>query len=407
MAVEPVLLNPIRSVLNCAWLINPDQPPKQNVRVTIEQGLVTDLSPVPADERSSVRPIALLPRFVNAHTHLEFSDLSEPLPPPAPFPDWIRSVIRHRVARSQQVRHPATAIQRGWQESVSCGVDLVGEITTSEAGCRVLIEQTGDDMARAVSFRELIGFTADRIVDQSQLARQHLQAHHSHAVIPGLSPHAPYSVHPDIVDAAAQLACTAKVPVAMHLAETRDEIQLLKHRTGPFVDFLKSMNLWDDSVLTSVSQPLDYLDRLAQAPHALAVHGNYFCEADVQFLQKNRHVAVVYCPRTHAWFGHPRHPWQQMRAAGATVILGTDSRASNPDLSIWAELQHVTASQRQEPLWKLLPMITTIAASALDQRPTRFTIAVGQPLRAVEIACPCSTQATLNEHLMSSNAIPL
>ena len=52
-------------------------------------------------------------------------------------------------------------------------------------------------------------------------------------------------------------------------------------------------------------------------------------------------MAVVYCPRTHAWFAHPRYPLEKMLAAWGDLALGTDSRASSPDLSLLAEMRHV------------------------------------------------------------------
>ena len=85
----------------------------------------------------------------------------------------------------------------------------------------------------------------------------------------------------------------------------------------------------------------EFLEQLARVPRALAIHGNYFSEDDIRFLSGHPNVATVYCPRTHACFGHTKHPIQRLLAAGARVVLGTDGRASNPDLSIWKELQFV------------------------------------------------------------------
>jgi len=50
---------------------------------------------------------------------------------------------------------------------------------------------------------------------------------------------------------------------------------------------------------------------------------------------------VVYCPRTHAYFRHEPYPLPSLLAAGVNVAIGTDSRASNPDLSLWEELCYI------------------------------------------------------------------
>lgn len=392
-------------VLHCAWLINPDQPPRQHVRVTVQQGRVAEIIDCPTDERALIRPVALLPQFVNAHTHLEFSEIAFPLLPPQPFTDWIRAVIRYRMSNAADPNFATNAIHTGARESASCGVQIVGEITTSSVGALALQEYAAHNNRAAISFRELIGFTADRSDDQVRLAEQHvadINDRQQPSVVAGLSPHAPYSVHPNVVDAVVSLAKHTNIPVAMHLAETQDEIELLGSKTGRFVEFLKSLNFWDANVLSSVSGPMNYLQQLAQAPQALAIHGNYLSSQEIRFLGEHPHVAVVYCPRTHAYFGHRLHPWRTLRAAGATVILGTDSRASNPDLSIWKELQHVARQLQSPPIWELLPMITTDAAQALGQDPSQCVITVGQPLRAIHIDCACDSESSLNAELCTA-----
>lgn len=394
-------------VLHCAWLINPEQPPRQNVRVTAEQGIVTEIIDCPADERSLVRPVAVLPQFVNAHTHLEFSGITAPLPPPAPFTEWIRSVIRYRISHAAAPDFTANAIHTGSRESAACGVQIIGEITTSTDGTLALQQHATQDDRTAISFRELIGFSADRVDHQIQIAQEHIAAiaaHQQPSIVAGLSPHAPYSLHPDVVEAVVELTKDKhnNIPVAMHLAETQDEIELLSSKTGRFVDFLKSMDLWDSSALSSIAAPMDYLQRLARAAHALAIHCNYLSPNEIRYLGKHPNVAVVYCPRTHAYFGHSPHPWKTLREAGATVILGTDSRASNPDLSIWKELQHVARQHHAPPIWELLTMITTDAARALGQAPERCVVTVGQPLRAVQVDCECDSESSLNDQLCAA-----
>lgn len=391
-------------MLRVAWLIHPGRPPEHNVRLSVEHGVVTDIGPVPPDEANQIEQAALLPMLVNAHTHLEFSGLNRPLPPPHPFPDWIRQVIRYRRTNLPDDESVDQAIQSGVQQTQAWGTGLIGEITTSAVGAAALHGAASTANSTVIAFRELIGFGQNRIQDQLQLAERHVQEFRRQSdktlVLPGISPHAPYTVHPKVVEGVCQLARQWQFPVAMHLAETAAEIQLLSSRTGPFVDLLQSLDLWDANVLQGVKAPRDYLEWLARVPNSLAVHGNYLTDEDILFLQRHPQIAVVYCPRTHAWFGHPHHPWQRLRAGGATVILGTDSRASNPDLSIWAELQFLAANNPQSALWDLLPMITTTAAAALGQPAAQHSIEVGQPLRAIKVKCKCDSETRLHDYLI-------
>lgn len=116
---------------------------------------------------------------------------------------------------------------------------------------------------------------------------------------------------------------------------------------------------------------------------ALAIHGNYFTHDDIQCVARHANVATVFCPRTHAYFGHSPHPIRQLLAAGANVILGTDSRASNPDLSLWRELQFVATHFPDISLPRLLAMATTDAADSLALPRDRHQIIAGAELQCV------------------------
>ncbi len=71
--------------------------------------------------------------------------------------------------------------------------------------------------------------------------------------ITGLSPHAPYSVHPELLAAVIALSAAEQVPVAMHLAESREELELLRHGTGPLRVFLEELGAWDATAIPAGS----------------------------------------------------------------------------------------------------------------------------------------------------------
>jgi aminodeoxyfutalosine deaminase len=405
--IEPDPLG--ETVIRCAWLVNPGEAPRQNIRITIADGKVLELCQVPADELPRVAAVAVMPSFVNVHSHLEFSRLTAPLSPSTPFPDWIRSVIQYRSSDPDAEQSAADGIRRGLQESCAAGVRLVGEISTTEGSVSTLRRELENAQISGVSFRELIGLSAEHVDAQLNTAVEHLEGtvagdtlSGEPCMVRGLSPHAPYSVHPELFEGLVDIAGRTKAPVAMHLAETVDEMELLRDQSGRFVDFLQSLNLWDQQILVPGTTPLRYVEKLAQLERALAVHGNYFGPAEIEFLSRHPHVAVVYCPRTHAYFGHTPHPWQQLQSAGATVLLGTDSRASNPDLSVWKELQSVAGQKNAAPVWELLPMITTIAAAALGFDKQDFAVKVGNVFQAVSVPCSCDSESRLNAALIRS-----
>ncbi len=365
--------------LKVRWLLNPGCAPIRNAGITEQNGTITDICSLPDSAAGDVLHVVMVPPLVNAHTHLEFSHLAEPLLPAQPFQAWISSLMQSRtdsgVSRDQSIR-------LGVQESQANGVSAIGEISTETfpADCM-------DDAISTVSFREFIGLTPARIRDQLLAAEQHLSAARRSGIVNGLSPHAPYTVHPELLRQLLDLAEQSQVPVAMHVAETTDEIELLTHGRGRFAGFLSERGLFEPTIFPGGRCILDILKELSRARRSLVVHGNYLTNGDVEFLREHPNLTTVYCPRTHAFFGHPEHPLRRLRAAGCRVVLGTDSRASNPDLSIWRELQFVALRFPEIPPGELLAMITTDAADSMGLDPAAFEIREGGTMAGVLLAC--------------------
>ncbi|MFN7625559.1 MAG: amidohydrolase family protein, partial [Pirellula sp.] len=153
---------------------------------------------------------------------------------------------------------------------------------------------------------------------------------------PGLAPHAPYTASMALLQRAAMRAHTEDRLMCMHLAETQEELDWLQDRSGPFASMLEPF--MDPAFRARVGTVNSHIQSLSHAWRALVVHGNYLSKHDLISLSRYRdHVGIVYCPRTHATFQHQDHPAGKWNDA-IPFMLGTDSRASNPDLSIWEEI---------------------------------------------------------------------
>ena len=282
--------------------------------------------------------VAIVPGLVNAHTHLEFSHLSKPLGDPGI--DIVQWVGRLMESRLDAAEGPQSAVEQGIDQSVRLGTTALAEIAQPGWSSEPFDAAGSLD---ATVFLELIAPTADRVPAAIERAEQHLAATPTGPWRAGLSPHAPYSVHADLLAAAVSLSAARQIPLSFHLAESREEMELLRSSSGPFRRLLEKLGAWDAGSFNTGTRPLDYLRALSPAYRALVVHGNYLDDDEISFLAAHAdRMAVVYCPRTHAFFAHDDYPLRRLLSAGATVALGTDSRASSPDLSILAEMQQVT-----------------------------------------------------------------
>jgi cytosine/adenosine deaminase-related metal-dependent hydrolase len=363
-----------------------DAPPIEGGVVMISDHQITEVGTASnTSETIDLGDVALLPGLVNCHTHLEFSDRVRPLGSPGmSLVDWIRLIIAER-ARGD--RAADAAFSAGIRESLSNGVTTIGDITTG-----VALPQA--PLLDITLFNEVIGFSRARADSALAAAAERLDtlARQSQARI-GISPHAPYTVSPQLLAQVVALARDRNLPVAMHVAESIEELQFLATGDGAFQELLYERSMWDPGAISRGSRPLDYLRMLADAPRALVIHGNHLDDVELHFLATNRErMSLVYCPRTHAYFQHSPYPLEKALVTGVHVALGTDSRASNPDLSLLREMQFVAQQYPAMVPHDILRLGTLAGAEARGCDSTVGSLTPGK--LANMIALPLSSSAT-------------
>jgi cytosine/adenosine deaminase-related metal-dependent hydrolase len=376
--------------LRARWVFPADAPPIRHGLVTIQDGRILRVAADgPADR--DLGNVALLPGFVNAHVHLDLGMLHGQCPPTPDLPAWLRCVIAGRRATGPE--RVQQAIADGIAECVRGGTTLLGDISAGGASWPLLAQAP----LRSVVFHELLGLPRERADRALQVAQAWLHSvHRTERCRPGLSPHAPYSVRRDLFARAADCG----VPLAVHLAESLAELQLLRDHTGPFADFLRELGVWDPAGL--VANPDELLAILGTTSNVLLAHGNYLSPAAAIAPGQT----IVYCPRTHAAFGHAPYPLAALLKRGVRVALGTDSLASNPDLDMLAEARFVHRLHPDIPGAALLRMLTLSGAEALGWADETGSLTAGKSADLVVLPLPGAEPADPHALLWES-ALPV
>ncbi len=332
----------------------------------LEDGRIADVAPWNHFSEDSSATVAdwgtaiILPGFVNTHVHLELTALGNRLNRYADFTDWLSQLINRR--RSWNSEEVNSSFRQGIALSLSSGTTAVGDI--SSIGSEACVST--DDSLRKVVFKESIALSPSRadqnIAEMESVLNSTESSDRSQA---GVSPHAPYTVSGKLYRRLAELASNRNIPLATHVAETEAEIEFLKNGTGEFRGFLQRMNAlppdWDPPGLT----PISYLQSLGVlGPLCLLIHCNYLDRESIRLIARSG-SSVVYCPRSHAFFGHSTHPVKELFDAGINVALGTDSLASNKNLSVLDEMRFLYGQRTDLKAEEILAAATANGGEAL------------------------------------------
>ncbi len=307
----------------------------------------------------------VFPGLINAHCHLDYTDMAGMISAPKSFSDWIKAMLALKSQWSYS--EYAQSWINGAKMLVRTGTTTVADI---EAVPELLPDVWSATPLRVCSLLELTGIKSRRSAMEivSEATRQIDSLDHARNFA-GLSPHALYSTSPELLKRSAEIAEEKKWLVSTHVAESREEMEMFEHGRGPLFSWLKTQRDMSDIG----ASPVELLEKAGMLSRAFAaVHANYVSKRDAALLAKRR-SSVVHCPRSHEYFGHGNFPRKLLTDAGVNIALGTDSLASirkqprRPiELNMFSEMQQFAKNDPGVSASKILEMATINGAQTLN-----------------------------------------
>jgi cytosine/adenosine deaminase-related metal-dependent hydrolase len=324
------------------------------------------------------RDIVLLPGLVNAHTHLDLAG-ADSIPARGDFTAWLLGV---GSVRGTDRDVGALAAEQS-AALAARGVTAVGDIEASgghaHAG-RVAAGLVG------LSYLEIVGVARESARARLAAALALADRLGGPAAGLGLSPHAPYSVHGEVVPEIARAAGRRGLPLAMHLAETVEETRYLQHGDGPFVEFLEAIGRGRPFTSPPGLRAVAWAEAVGLlSAGCVVVHGNDLDDADIALLARHG-SSVVYCHGTHRHFDRPPHRLPELLSAGVNVALGTDSGLSNRGVDLFGELVQLHADRPELSPLSILRCATLGGRVALGRDPGAALFAPGSRAEGVLFA---------------------
>lgn len=313
----------------------------------MRDGLIRDIGKLdmlklryPEEETVDFGLAALMPGLVDLHTHLENS-VMRGIVHDVPYTTWVMLVAEKSAKMDVSDWYDSAIL--GGLDALSSGITCLADITATGAACTAT-QKLG---LRSVIYRE-VGAMDKRRVDYAMRTAENDIMHWREEVDPkrvtiGIAPAAIYTCHPSMFGRVAELARREKMPIAMHLAGSREELNFIKYGSSPFsVHGMDSKRgfveipPWLPTGVTPVRYALNW--GAFETDNVLAIHCVNIDDDDLKKL-KEYDVAVGVCPRCNAQLGMGVAPVNEFLRMGLRLGLGTDSPAATDSTDMLEEMR--------------------------------------------------------------------
>lgn len=303
----------------------------------------------------------LCPGFINAHCHLELSHMKGIIPEKTGLVDFVYKVVTERHWKNDEI---ASAINIAEREMLNTGIVAAGDICNNLSTLR---EKKQHKLAY-YNFIEASGWHPSVFTSRFERAKEFYNAFAKEYPSTSIVPHAPYSVSEELWEQI--IPYYEDRVVSIHNQETAHENEYFQQGTGEFERMYKMMNI-DTSFYSAPgkSSLQHYFDKLAKARSIILVHNTFTQQSDIDLVKKNipknSMVSFCLCINANLYIENAVPPVELLMKNNCSICIGTDSLASNHQLSVLEELKTIAKHFPNIELETMLQWATLNGAKAL------------------------------------------
>lgn len=365
-------------IVSAKYLItmNNGDEPIEDGAISIELGKIIDVgtrselkSKHPTAPESHFEGNVLMPGLVNAHCHLDLTNLSESIRTPLSEPpanedyiEWLVGMINYR--RGLSSKSAIEAIQKGAQLSIDNGTTCIGDSTTFEGNYKVLAEMG----VRAIIYNEITsgrGNEAQELFENAlAIVEKYFDPSKDDRITAGLFPSAPYLLSKNLLRIIGQHALDGEIPLKIHASESFPEMEFFFDSTGAIGEKLFPAIGWKGELPPAhLKTPIGYLDEIGFLKAAPSIIGcNHLSEKCLRAVARNM-CRVIYCPTDNSYFQHGALPITKLQDNGIPIGIGTGSPMNKMKLSMWEEMREAIRSGNATPTPKDVMAMATIGSA--------------------------------------------
>ena len=292
----------------------------------------------------------ICPGFINTHCHLELSHLHGKLDKQKGLDEFIKGIETIRKSTEDEIHQ---AIIKAEEEMIANGIVAVGDISNVD----YTFKQKSKGHLNYYTFIEVLGFHPDRA---ERAFAEGLQLYNQLQHPGSIVPHAPYSASEKLLKKINDFAYEHNSILTIHNQESEEEDKLFKHKKGKILKRLEYFGIdtstWKHSGFSSLQSTLIHLPKCNKIQ---LVHNTFTSKEDIEWAHNySKLICWCFCPNANLYIENSLPCFQQFIDANAKITIGTDSLASNWNLSILEELKTIARHTPQLSLQQLLTWAT-------------------------------------------------
>lgn len=282
----------------------------------------------------------LTPGFINAHCHLELSHLKGAIPEKTGLVKFVQQVMGNRAAANELKQEAMSSAETEMYEG---GIVAVGDIcnTIDSIGIKQKSKLLWHNFIEVSGFEDAM---AQKRLDDAKLVYDQFKS-----VIgdqkTSLSPHAPYSVSKTLFKRLNDE--TGGEIISIHNQESAAEDELYRNKSGGFLELYKNFGI-DIGLFkpTGKSSFKSWLPFFTLGQSVISVHNTFIREDDIAFWKSypepiNRPFYYCICANANQYIEQMMPPIEMLMKNNCSIIIGTDSYASNWQLNILEEIKTI------------------------------------------------------------------
>ena len=301
----------------------------------------------------------IIPGFINCHCHLELSHMKGFASEGLGLGGFIEQIRSTRDDKKENISSSAyTADKNMFKE----GIVLCGDVCNTSDSFKIKKKSR----LSYINFLEVFGLDPDKAQKRIDEIMKVAETATEMDLLFYFVPHSAYSMSLTLFSLLRKKSLNNKV-TTIHFMETAEEETFLKNHSGTLLSSYKRTGLMPSRLEIAKSHADVVINEITRSGNLILVHNVFADRNTIRLIMERGNLYWCLCPNSNLYLENKIPPLNLLIEEGCTIVIGTDSLASNTNLSILEELKTLQFNYPDISIGDLILWATLNGAKALGE----------------------------------------